>query len=120
MDVEDVQKYPIGNEQQHVGILFDLRPLHQLLNPIFLDYNPADTWQKMAPFVWYELRDSLSSYLGHLGFNKPMDPSLEAEYTPPACEGEFSLRFMKLLMTEGYRSALIPLMTLHLSMLTAA
>jgi len=77
-----VQKYTIGSNDLRVGILFDLRPLHQLLNPILLEYNPADTWQKMAPFVWYELRDSLSSYLDTMGFNTPIDPSLETEYTP--------------------------------------
>src|SRR5262249_22589706 len=65
-----------------VGIFFDLRPLTELMSPIFFPYDPDDNNQKRAPWVWYNLRQSFNDYLKSLGLNKPLDESFLNDFTP--------------------------------------
>ena len=75
--------YTIGNEATPVAIFLDLRPLPDLFGPILFDYNPVDDWQQLAPWVWYQLRNSFLSYLTELGLNQPVtNLSYCIDYTP--------------------------------------
>ncbi|MGR8981275.1 MAG: MAC/perforin domain-containing protein [Gammaproteobacteria bacterium] len=83
LDSKDVQSFSIGKgTTSGVAILYDLRPMTELLSPIFFPYNPADDWQRLAPWVWSEVRESFASHLETLGLNQSLDESLEDDYTP--------------------------------------
>jgi MAC/Perforin domain len=83
ISTEDVKDFSVGSETCAMPILLDLRPLPELLSPIFFDYNPADDWQQLAPWVWYELRKGFCDYLTSLGLNQPITgPNSTADFTP--------------------------------------
>lgn len=83
VETSDVRTMSLGtNEQNGVGILYDLRPLTELLNPILFPYDSDDPWEQRAPWVWSVVRESLSAHLEDLGLNKPMLASADDDYTP--------------------------------------
>lgn len=80
---EDIQTFGLGQfGHPGVGILYDLRPVTELLNPVLFRYNPADPWQRLAPWVWSQLRAGLDGYLSELGLNQPIDASCFENYMP--------------------------------------
>jgi hypothetical protein len=79
---EDVDRYSIGSDQEPVAIFFDLRPITELLNPVFIPYNEVHAQKKYSPFVWYDLRESLSRHLEKLGLNQPLEGAFNGDLTP--------------------------------------
>lgn len=83
VEVEDVACYEIGGPGgDAVGIMYDLRPITELLSPLLIPYNPADDLGLYAPWVWTQVRASLQSYLDGLGLGKPLDDRLRTNYRP--------------------------------------
>lgn len=78
---EDVASYSVGTDSP-MGIFFDLRPLHELFSPVFFPYNPADTYGKLAPFVWHKARESFAEYLKTRAADKAREFDLSRNYTP--------------------------------------
>jgi hypothetical protein len=81
MSKEDVSSVSIGHGAP-VGILFDLRPITELMSPMFFPYRPLDEWGAVAPLVWHRLRPSLAKYLQDLGLNQPLGNDAYVDYTP--------------------------------------
>jgi hypothetical protein len=82
---EDVVYYGVGNDNEPMPIFFDLRPISELLNPLFFPCDLAKNAKDLhavAPFVWGGLRRSLERHLEKLGLNKPLDPSASRNYAP--------------------------------------
>jgi hypothetical protein len=78
---QDAEGWTVGY-QDPAAIFFDLRPITELMNPIYVPFNPFDTWQKYSPFVWRGLRESLSSYLEQNGLNKPLEKKAGDDWRP--------------------------------------
>jgi hypothetical protein len=82
VSAEDIDVFSIGREFP-MGIFFDLRPITELMSPIFFPYNPADDWEQYAPWIWHGLRHKFSAYLNSLGLNQSVrDASFLEDYTP--------------------------------------
>jgi hypothetical protein len=83
MSQEDVFSLSIGHDTP-VGIFYDLRPVTELLSPVFFPYRPLEPsgWGALAPWVWHGLRPSLAGYLQELGLNKPLEADAYIDYTP--------------------------------------
>lgn len=83
VEIEDVACYEIGGPGgDAVGIMYDLRPITELLCPVLIPYNPADDLGLYAPWVWTQVRASLQTYLDELGLGKPLDDKLRTNYRP--------------------------------------
>ena len=83
VEVEDVDCYDIGGPgSDSVGIIYDLRPITELLSPVLVAYNPADAVGGYAPWIWTRVRASLQTYLDSLGLGAPIDDRLRADYRP--------------------------------------
>jgi len=78
---QDAEGWTVGY-QDPAPIFFDLRPITELLNPIYVPYNPVDIWQKYSPFVWHGLRESLSAYLKDKGLNQPLEKHAGDDWRP--------------------------------------
>jgi hypothetical protein len=78
---QDAEGWTVGY-QDPAAIFFDLRPITELLNPIYVQYNPVDIWQKYSPFVWHGLRESLSDYLKLKGLNQPLEKDAGDDWSP--------------------------------------
>jgi len=81
VSTEDITIVSVG-EAFPVGTFYDLRPISELLNPVLCPYNPADDWQRCAPWVWLEVRRGLDAYLKTLGLDCPIDNRYLVDYTP--------------------------------------
>jgi hypothetical protein len=83
---EDKQSFELGSKKDPVTIFLDLRPISELLNPIFFPYNPLDDssgkWRMYSPFIWYGLRKSLMRHLEKLGLNEPLERAAGDDMTP--------------------------------------
>jgi hypothetical protein len=84
LSTDDVTTLSVGAQHPpgHVAIFFDLRPISELLSPMFLQHDPNDEWLRYAPWLWTVVRAQLDAYLETLGLNKPMDPSFLEDYSP--------------------------------------
>ena len=63
LSTEDLKKYRIGTSTNAVPIFFDLRPITELLSPVYFEFNPDHPVQQFAPFIWFNLRDELDDFL---------------------------------------------------------
>ncbi|WP_112875343.1 hypothetical protein [Paracoccus endophyticus] len=81
ISTEDITSFAVGTSSP-VAIFFDLRPLTELLGPVYFEFNPDDEWGRFAPFVWYDLRSRLAAHLETLGLNQPLGPEWTVDYTP--------------------------------------
>jgi hypothetical protein len=80
----DVVAFSVGKDQPWgLAILYDLRPLTELLGPALFGYNPAlAPFGPLAPWVWTTVRQSFEAYLKSIGMDDPLDPSLADDLAP--------------------------------------
>jgi hypothetical protein len=88
IESEDVESRSLGSEKDPMAIFFDLRPITDLLSPVFFAHNPVDRGQKYSPWVWYDLRESLSRHLTKLGVNQPLERGAADEFAPRLGEAD--------------------------------
>ena len=84
VNASDVVAFSVGKDQPlGLAILYDLRPLTELLGPALFGYNPAlAPFGPLAPWVWTTVRQSFEAYLKSIGMDKPLDPSLADDLAP--------------------------------------
>jgi hypothetical protein len=86
IDVSDKTGFGLGTDP-HEGpapISLDLRPISEVLSPLFFDYDPNPAARNeciAAPFIWYRLRRSLQAYLKSKYLDQLPD-TLNRDYTP--------------------------------------
>jgi hypothetical protein len=97
---ENVKIAKIGDPNP-VAIFFDLRPASELMNPIFLEYNPLDDWKSLAPFVWCDLRNSFDAYLASLGAGENIPAVFLESYTPRTIKVSVPKLWLSMLPPEG-------------------
>lgn len=81
ISAEDINVFEVG-EKSPSAIFFDLRPITELLCPIFFPSSAKDGLDEVAPIIWWDLRDRLTDYLLQVGVGAPIPPELGLDTTP--------------------------------------